>query len=101
MPERVAGYSVWTSASHRWRMYDLLDYSRRERTDVPFLCVRIQDEEVPRLSKRAIAMAAESAGAAAFIDFADLLAKRGVSAAEQHLETEVLTRLADRERPIG
>lgn len=80
------------------RMYDLLEYSRRERPDVPFLCVRVLDGEVPRISRQGIAMAAQSAGAAAFIDFADLVIERGVTAAEQGLETAVLTRLHARAR---
>jgi hypothetical protein len=80
------------------RMYDLLDFSRRERPDVPFLCVRVLDSEIPRISRQAIAIAAQSAGVAAFIDFAGAAIQRGAIAAEQMLESAVVRTLHPRAR---
>lgn len=75
------------------RMYDLLDYVRRERPDVSFLSVRILDAELPRASREGTELALRMAGAAAFIDFASLIIERGRIAAEQQLETQVLRHL--------
>lgn len=52
------------------RMYDLLDYARRERPDVSFLSVRILEAELPRASREGVELAMRMAGAAAFVDFA-------------------------------
>jgi DNA-binding NarL/FixJ family response regulator len=75
------------------RMYELLEYAHREHPDVPFLCVRILDAEMPRISREALAVAAKALGALGMLDFATLVAEQGRSVAEQTLENEVLTHL--------
>jgi len=75
------------------RMYDLLDYARRDFPHVPFLCVRILQSEIPQISLRALAIAAESLGAIGMIDFAATAVEKGQAAAEQNLRTAVLARL--------
>jgi hypothetical protein len=45
------------------RMYDLLRYAKREHPRTPFVCVRVLDAEIPRVSREALRIAAESMGA--------------------------------------
>lgn len=72
------------------RIYDLLEYARRERPEVPFLCIRILDAERARACRECVGLALKAAGAVDLIDFAALVIELGRTAAEQRLETEVL-----------
>ena len=50
------------------RMYDLLRYARYEFPHKPFVCVRVLDSEIPRISREALSIAAETLGASAYVD---------------------------------
>ncbi len=75
------------------RMYDLLDYARRRFPQTPFVCVRVLDAEIPRISRRALDIAAQSMGAAAYVDLPQLQAEAGSEAAERRLREVVLGQL--------
>ena len=72
------------------RMHDLLRCVRSRFSKVPFVCVRVLDAELPRVARDAIEIAARTLGAAAFIDFPNLVAQRGEKEAEEELRREVL-----------
>jgi hypothetical protein len=72
------------------RMFDLLRCVRSRFPKLPFVCVRILNAELPRISRDAIELAARTLGATAFIDFPDLVAQRGEKEAEQDLRRVVL-----------
>ena len=59
------------------RMHDLLRCVRSRFPKLPFVCVRILTAELPRVARDSIELAARTLGAAAFIDFPDLVAQRG------------------------
>jgi len=75
------------------RMYDLLRYTRKASPDLPFICVRALDAEIPRISREAIRIAAESLGAVAFIDHATLSGEQGVATADAELRRRVFLSL--------
>ncbi len=82
------------------RMYELLDYAQRTFPFLPFVCVRVLDGEVSCPSGDAIALAAETLGAAAYVDFAASMVNDGREAAEHLLASVVTTHLhARRGRP--
>jgi hypothetical protein len=70
------------------RMYELLQYSRRRRPDLPFLCVRMLDSP-RRLGADEIAVSAKALGAMDVIDFAGISRELGARAAEQRLALAV------------
>jgi thiamine pyrophosphate-dependent acetolactate synthase large subunit-like protein len=72
------------------RMHDLLRCVRSRFSKVPFVCVRVLDAELPRVARDAIEIAARTLGAAAFVDFPDLVAQRGEKEAEEELRRAVL-----------
>ena len=72
------------------RMHDLLRCVRSRFSKVPFVCVRVLDAELPRVARDAIEIAARTLGAAAFIDFPNLVAQRGEKEAEEELRRAVL-----------
>jgi hypothetical protein len=76
-----------------WRMYDLLRYVRNGYPHVPFVCVRLLDTEIPRVSREALRIAAESLGAVGFVDMPELTRERGLEEAEKELMNTVLSRL--------
>ncbi len=78
------------------RMYELLDYARHTFPCLPFVCVRVLDGEMSRASGDAIALAAETLGAAAYVDYVAAMATDGREAAEELLATVVLTHLHGR-----
>src|SRR5690242_19087500 len=45
------------------RMFDLLRLARQEFPQVPFICCRIGDTEIPQVTVEAVAIAAQSMGA--------------------------------------
>lgn len=75
------------------RMYDPLTYAHREFVAIPFVCVRVSDAEIPRISQEALKIAAESLGAAAYIDVPSCASELGVDAAERELRNVVLGHL--------
>lgn len=75
------------------RMYELLDYARRSFPQLPFICARVLDGDVSRIAADAIALAVESLGAAAYVDFAASVASDGPDIAEHVLTSIVLTHL--------
>ena len=75
------------------RMYDLLRYAKREHPRTPFVCVRVLDAEIPRVSREALRIAAESMGADAYIDLPSLSEQLGKDDAETQLRSTVLARL--------
>src|SRR5690349_10745568 len=50
------------------RMFDLLQFVRRERSDVPFVCIRVLDEGDSRMASDAIATAVKALGGVGFVD---------------------------------
>jgi hypothetical protein len=82
-------------------MYDLLDYAHCGFPKLPFLCVRVLDGQIQRISRKAIEIAARTLGAAAYVDFPDLVAQRGAQAAEQELRRAVLAALTGRRAGNG
>jgi hypothetical protein len=50
------------------RMFDLLSVVRADFPDIPFVCCRIGDSDVPGVTLEAIGIAARSMGAKAFIN---------------------------------
>jgi hypothetical protein len=78
------------------RMYDLLRYTRENFPEIPVVCARIVDAEIPRISREALEIAARSLGAAAFVDMTNTLsAAGGDAAADAELRTAVLTRVPE------
>ena len=81
------------------RMHDLLRCVRSRFPKLPFVCVRILSTELPRVARDAIELAARTLGAAAFIDFPDLVAQRGEKEAEQELRRAVLAQASEMRTP--
>lgn len=75
------------------RMYDLLDYARGNFPQIPFICIRVLDRDVSRIAADAIALAVETLGAAAYIDFAASATSDGPAMAEHILTSVVLAHL--------
>jgi hypothetical protein len=50
------------------RMFDLLRVARQEFPEIPFVCCRIGDTEIPQVTVEAVGIAAKSMGAAGFIN---------------------------------
>ena len=101
MLERNRDLSVVICGVHfdESRMYDLLRCVRSRFPQLPFVCVRILNAELPRISLEAIELAARTLGAAAFIDFPDLVAQRGEKEAEQELRRAVLAQASEMRTP--
>jgi hypothetical protein len=78
------------------RMYELLEYAHLNFPYLPFICVRILNGDILEMSRDLVALAAESLGAAAYVDFAASMADEGPDIAQQLLETIVLTHLHKR-----
>jgi hypothetical protein len=83
------------------RMYELLQHARRLFAHIPFVCVRVLDAEIPRVSREALRIAAESLGATAFIDLPTLVSQIGNEAAERELRNVVLGHLPLRKSGNG
>lgn len=71
------------------RMFDLLDHARREHPRVHFVCVRVLDAEISRLSREAIRTSVETLGAT-LMDYATEAREHGVDAADERLRAAVL-----------
>jgi hypothetical protein len=75
------------------RMYELLEYTRQHFPSIPFISVRILDTKLPPISRHSIAIATQSRGAVAYVDFADAAAERGQEAADAYFVTTILQHL--------
>src|ERR671936_103041 len=75
------------------RMYDLLRYVRQRFPALPFVCCRVFSAELPQISREAIALAAQTLGASAFVDLPALGEQFGPQEGEKPLSTLVLGQL--------
>jgi hypothetical protein len=80
------------------RMYDLLALVKREFTHVSFVCVRVLDAEISKISREALRIASERMGADAYLDLPSLVEKHGKEEAERFLRSQVLARLPNQAR---
>lgn len=78
------------------RMFDLLEYAHRERPEIPFVCVRVLEQEVKRMQPGSIRTAVEALGAVGYVDVVSMVRDQGREVAEtrpaellrQHLRHE-------------
>ena len=75
------------------RMHELLEFVRREFPKVPFLGVRMLQNESRRVSTRAAIAAAEVLGAVGFVDFVKISQDAGPGEAERHLRQAAFSHL--------
>jgi hypothetical protein len=75
------------------RMYDLLRHVRGEFPRLPFVCCRIIEAELAKISRESIRIAAASLGASAFIDYPALVEQLGEQEAAHRLRSLVLALL--------
>ena len=75
------------------RMFDLLRWARSKYAHIPFVCARIFPKDITRISIEAVSIAAESLGAAGFIDVPALAAEHGDAEATQRLRDVLLAQL--------
>jgi hypothetical protein len=75
------------------RMYDLLRHVRGELPKLPFVCCRIIEAELAKISRESIRIAAASLGASAFIDYPALVEQLGEQEAAHRLRSLVLALL--------
>ena len=75
------------------RMYDLLRYVRNEFPTLPFVCCRIVEAELAKISRESIRIAAASLGASAVVDYPALVEQLGEEQAAQHLRSLVMALL--------
>jgi hypothetical protein len=76
------------------RMYDLLRYVRLEFPQLPFVCCRIVEAELAKISRESIRIAAASLGASAFVDYPELAASLGPERAAQEVRALLFGQLA-------
>lgn len=79
------------------RMFDLLTCALDRRPHIPFVCLRILDFALPKISIDAIRIAIGSLGATAFIDAPALAQRYGVDEMDAHFRGAVLSHLKGRE----
>ena len=72
------------------RMFDLLRWVRAEVPHIPFICARALPKDMPRISLEAVRIAADTLGAATFIDVPSLEEAGG---ADERLRELLLSRL--------
>ncbi len=77
------------------RMFDLLRYAREAYPDMPFVCCRILEMQLPRISIEAAAISAVSLGAAAFFDFPTRAREVGRDAADEEFRNVLVRHLPD------
>jgi hypothetical protein len=75
------------------RMYDLLTHVRATYPQLPFICCRMLDFEIPAISREAIRIAAEVLGATYFLDFPALKMDLGDAPAERRFRALFLATL--------
>jgi hypothetical protein len=77
------------------RMFDLLEYARRERVHVPFVCVRVLDVEAPRTPAESIHVATKALGAVDYVDVVAMVREQGRDAAESRLAARLRKHLKE------
>ena len=75
------------------RMFDLLRWVRAERPHIPFVCARALTKDSPRISLEAVRIAAESLGAATFVDLPVLVEGHGEKRAREQLRRLLFSQL--------
>lgn len=75
------------------RMYDLLRHVRGEFPKLPFVCCRIIEAELAKISRESIRIAAASLGASAFVDYPALVEQLGPQEAAHRLRSLVMALL--------
>jgi len=79
------------------RMFDLLRFAREKFAAIPFVCCRLFEGGLSRTSTQHLTVAAETLGAAVFIDMPQLVVKgSGGSAIDQDFRSRVLAYLPAR-----
>jgi hypothetical protein len=78
------------------QMFDLMRVVRAEYPGIPFVCCRFLESDLAHISVDALAIAAKTLGAAAFVDMAGLVAEFGRGAANQHFQSQVFAHLPAR-----
>ena len=76
------------------RMFDLLVWIRANRRDLPVICARVLPKDVVPFSLDAVAVAAKGMGAAAFVDYPNLVSEHGAEGARAALEAVMACHLA-------
>ena len=72
------------------RMFDLLRWVRAELPHIPFICARALPKDIPQISLEAVRIAADSLGAAAFIDIPALAKEGGAASLSERLRRLLL-----------
>ena len=75
------------------RMFDLLRIAREKFAAIPFVCCRLFESGLSQISAKHLAVAAETLGAAAFIDMPQLVRGSGGPATDQDFRSRVLAYL--------
>jgi DNA-binding NarL/FixJ family response regulator len=78
------------------QMFDLLRVAKEKFPATPFVCCRVLESDLARISIDALTIAAASLGAAAFIDMPRLTAEFGPDAADQQFRSRILAHLPAR-----
>jgi len=81
------------------RMFDLLRWVRAECAHIPVVCARALPKDLSRVSIEAVRIAAESLGAATFIDVPALAERHGQEGARRRLRRALLEELARSLKP--
>jgi hypothetical protein len=71
------------------RMFDLLRWVKTQRPDVPFVCARALQKDMPKITTEAVRIASVSLGAA-FIDVPELARQHGDAATPEKLRAALL-----------
>ena len=90
-PIRLVVCTVYFDES---RMFDLLKWARARCAHIPFVCTRALPKDLPRISIEAIRIAADSLGAALFVDVPELARLHGPVEAAAHLRRALLGQIA-------
>jgi len=72
------------------RMFDLLDWVRAQRPELPFVCGRALAKDLTRSAVETARVAAETRGATRFVDYPDMLESLGELKARERLRRILL-----------
>jgi hypothetical protein len=78
------------------RMFDLLEYAQKERSHVPFVCVRVLDNEATRMPPQSIEVACKALGAVDYVDVVSMVREQGRDAADSRLAARLRKQLEER-----
>ena len=76
------------------RMFDLLRWVRTELPHLPFICARALPKDMPRISLEAVRIAADTLGAATFIDIPLLQGESSTETVSERLRKLLFSKLA-------